>query len=372
MTFVIITHVPHILLQNKYFAYSPYVKEMNIWTQYADRVIIVAPKTDAERTVIDSAYEHGTIEFVAIENFDILTVKSILNTIFKMPKISWSIFKAMQAANYIHLRCPGNVGLLGSIIQIGFPTKIKIAKYAGNWDPKSKQPWTYKLQQHILSNTFLTRKMQVLVYGEWKGSSKNIKPFFTATYTEADKLPISKKVILEQINFVFVGALVKGKNPMYAIQLLEAFAKKGNNVRLSLYGEGTERALLESYILKNKLEKIISLEGNQSQETVKKAYQNSHFVILPSDSEGWPKALAEGMFWGCVPMARAVSCVPFMLDYGKRGILVTLDLDNDLRQISDCVFDETIYSTMSTAAQKWSQQFTLNLFEQKINRLMAN
>lgn len=372
MTFVIITHVPHILSQNQYFAYGPYVREMNIWTKYADRIIIVAPKTYTERTVIDVAYDHDAIKFVAIENFDILNVKSTLKTIFKIPKVSWSIFKAMQEADHIHLRCPGNAGLLGTIIQIAFPKKIKTAKYAGNWDPKSKQPKTYKLQQYILSNTFLTRKMQVLVYGEWKGSSINIKSFFTATYTEADKLPFSKKVIPERINFIFVGALVKGKNPMYAIQLIEALAKNGNNVHLSLYGEGAERKLLESYILKNKLEKNISLEGNHSQETVKKAYQESHFVILPSDSEGWPKAIAEGMFWGCVPLATAVSCVPFMLDYGKRGILVTLDLGNDIRQISDCIFDEILYSTMSIAAEKWSQQFTLNLFEQKINRLMAN
>jgi hypothetical protein len=33
-----------------------------------------------------------------------------------------------------------------------FPNKPKTAKYAGNWDPKSKT-WTY-MQQKILSNTF--------------------------------------------------------------------------------------------------------------------------------------------------------------------------------------------------------------------------
>jgi hypothetical protein len=31
------------------------------------------------------------------------------------------------------------------------------------------------------------------------------------------------------------------------------------------------------------------------------------------------KAIAEGMFWGCIPVGTAVSCVPFMLDEGKRG-----------------------------------------------------
>ena len=371
MTFVIITHVPHILLQNQYFAYGPYVREMNIWTQYANRIIIVAPKTYTEKTVIDVAYEHDTIEFVAIENFDILNVKSTLKTIFKIPKVSWSIFKAMQEADHIHLRCPGNAGLLGTIIQIAFPKKIKTAKYAGNWDPKSKQPRTYKLQQYILSNTFLTRKMQVLVYGEWKGSSINIKSFFTATYTEADKLPFSKKVISERINFIFVGALVKGKNPMYALQLIEALGKKGNNVHLSLYGEGAERKLLESYILKNKLEKNISLEGNHSQETVKKAYQESHFVILPSDSEGWPKAIAEGMFWGCVPIATSVSCVPFMLDFGKRGLLLKMEIEHDSRLIEAVLQDQTDFDRKRIKASDWSRSYTLEFFEQAIEGLIV-
>lgn len=370
MTFVIITHVPHIVSHDQYLAYGPYVREMNIWTQYADRVIIVAPKAYTEKTVIDVAYEHDNIKFVPIENFDILNVKSTLRTIFKMPQISWSIFKAMQEANHIHLRCPGNVGLVGSIIQIVFPTKIKTAKYAGNWDPKSKQSWTYKVQQYILGNTFLTRNMQVLVYGKWKGSSKNIKPFFTATYTELEKLPISKKVIVDRINFLFVGALVKGKNPMYAIQLLEALSMKGNNVQLSLYGEGPEREFLENYIVEKQLEKIIFLEGNQTQEIVKKAYQESHFVILPSDSEGWPKAIAEGMFWGCVPVATSVSCVPLMLDQGKRGVLLVLDLEKDVEKVELILKNQSDFDTKSENASDWSRNYTLDVFEREIMDLL--
>jgi len=43
MTFAIITHVPHILEQNQYFAYAPYVREMNLWAKYANKLLIVAP-----------------------------------------------------------------------------------------------------------------------------------------------------------------------------------------------------------------------------------------------------------------------------------------------------------------------------------------
>jgi glycosyltransferase involved in cell wall biosynthesis len=372
MTFAIITHVPHILQQNRYFAYAPYVREMNIWTKYVDKLIIVAPISESKKTPIDINYEYHNIDFVASNSFDVLSLKAILKSIIKIPKISWQIFSAMQKADHIHLRCPGNIGLLGSLVQILFPNKTKTAKYAGNWDPKSKQPWTYRLQKWILSNTFLTRNMQVLVYGEWEESSKNIKPFFTATYSEADKLPIIQRDLQHQICFVFVGTLVVGKNPLYAIQLVESLYKKGFDVALALYGEGVERKKLEQYISQNKLGDIISLEGNQNQERVRKAYEASHFVILPSESEGWPKAIAEGMFWGCVPVATAVSCVPFMLDYGKRGVLLNVDLDKDSLQMENLLKNETDFKKISLKASEWSRNYTLDVFEKEINKLLLS
>jgi glycosyltransferase involved in cell wall biosynthesis len=372
MTFAIITHVPHILEQNKYFAYAPYVREMNIWAKNVDKLIIVAPESKSGKTPIDIDYEHDKIEFIAIESFDVLSLKAVLKTILKIPKISWQIYSAMQKSDHIHLRCPGNIGLLGSLVQILFPNKVKTAKYAGNWDPNSKQPWTYRLQKWILSSTFLTRNMQVLVYGEWEGSSKNIKPFFTATYSKAEKLPIIQRELKNQICFIFVGGLVSGKNPLYAIQLVEKLHKKGFDVTLALYGEGMERKKMYEYISQNKLENILSLEGNQSQDTVKKAYEASHFVILPSESEGWPKAIAEGMFWGCVPVSTKVSCVPFMLDYGNRGVLLEMDLEKDILQIEDILRNESDYESISQKASEWSRRYTLDVFEKEIYKLLQS
>src|SRR5690606_34200508 len=49
---------------------------------------------------------------------------------------------------------------------------------------------------------------------------------------------------------------------------------------------------------------------------------DSHFLILASKSEGWPKAVAEAMFFGCILIVTPVSCVPWMLNYGSRGILI--------------------------------------------------
>ena len=75
MTFVIITHVPHIFEQQKYYAYAPYVREMNIWLKYVDEVIIVAPLHNSILSAIDSTYVTQKIDFREVSSFNINMVK---------------------------------------------------------------------------------------------------------------------------------------------------------------------------------------------------------------------------------------------------------------------------------------------------------
>ncbi len=373
MKICIITHVEHIKLDNQYYGYAPYIREMNIWLRYVDQVIIVAPIVNSELNPIYEKYNHSNIDFYKVVEFNVTSISNIIKTIFRLPKVFSAVYSAMNAADHIHLRCPGNMGLIGALVQIFFPRKKKTAKYAGNWDPKSKQPWSYRLQTWILSNTFLTRNMQVLVYGDWDNQTKNIKPFFTATYSEKE-LRITnyelRSLNEELINFLFVGTLSSGKQPLYAIQLVEELCKRGKKVILELYGEGILRYELELYISQNKLESNVSLKGNQSKENVLKAYQNSHFLILPSKSEGWPKVVAEAMFWGCVPIATPVSCVSYMMGSGSRGIILQENIQEDIIQIEKIIQDSESYNKMSHEGQNWSRQFTTDKFEAEISKLL--
>ncbi len=370
MTFAIITHAPHLADNGNYAAYAPYVREMNIWLKYADRALIVAPFETGIKSPIHSFYEHSDIEFVRIQNFNILSVQNAVKALFKIPSICFSIYGAMQKADHVHLRCPGNIGLLGAVIQIFFPKKKKTAKYAGNWDPKSKQPFTYRLQKWILGNTFLTKNMKVLVYGEWPEMTENIFPFFTATYHESEIIPLLPVNLQGKIELVFAGTLVRGKNPLYVAELANALYNKGFDVRLRLFGDGSEREKIEHFITFNNLQNVIILEGNQNGETVKSAFQNSHFVLLPSESEGWPKVIAEGMFWGCIPVATKVSCVPFMLDYGKRGILLEMDKNKDVSILEHIFSNQEAFGSMRENASEWSRKYTLDAFESQIKILL--
>lgn len=370
MRFAIITHVPHTLSNGRLSAYGPYVREMNVWAKHAGTVEVVAPLRSGMAGAIDIEYDHPDIIFTEIRSFNLLTVASKLRTILKLPAIAISIAQAMRRADHIHLRCPGNIGLVGCALQVFFPSKPKTAKYAGNWDPKSRQPLSYRIQKWILNNTLLTRNMQVLVYGQWKGSSANIRPFFTATYKESEKTPLAPREFSGPLKLLFVGTLSPGKRPLYAVQIAERLLSKGCDVTLDLYGEGRERQQLESYIRDKNLEPRVRLLGNQHEITVRQAYKSAHFVLLPSRSEGWPKVVAEAMFWGCLPGATPVSCVAYMLDEGERGVILHQDVETDSAALCDIFADPARFEAMSQRAARWSRQFTLDEFSKQVEKVI--
>src|SRR5579875_3708987 len=175
MRFLIITHVTHKKEGDSWYAYGPYVKEMNLWLKYVDEVTIVAPVVSGKPGAIEIPYRHSHIRFVPVKEMAFNRMPAAFVSLLYLPGIFFKVIKAMHKTDHIHLRCPGNMGLIGCVAQIFFPQKIKTAKYAGNWDHNSRQPFTYRLQRQLLRNTLVAQNMTALVYGNWPKGTKNIK-----------------------------------------------------------------------------------------------------------------------------------------------------------------------------------------------------
>ena len=368
MRFAIFTHVPHFNLDGYYYAYTPFIREMNIWLEFADQVEIVAPLSSGKKAT-DTLYKHDYLKFSAISSINFLTFSATLISLLKIPFIFFRIISAMRQADHIHLRCPGNIGLLACVAQVFYPNKKKTAKYAGNWDPKSKQPWTYRLQKWILKNSFLTRNIQVLIYGNWPVSGPNILPFFTASFSEKDKV-LNYKFFESPFKFIFVGNLVKGKGTFLCLEIIQKLIEMGYAVQLAIYGDGPLKLELERRIEEYDLSKKVALRGNQPIEILQEAYKKSDFCLLPSTSEGWPKALAEAMFYGCIPVATPVSCIPWMLDYENRGILIENSAEAASNKIATFLKRPNLLANISHRAQNWSQKYTLEEFREEIKWLI--
>lgn len=369
MTFLIITHVLHKEQNNKYFAYEPYVREMNIWLRHVDEVEIVAPKIIGDKTTIDSSYEHSKIKFSKIPQIQFTSIFNSITSILKLPKIVFVIYKAARRADHIHLRCPGNIGLIGCFVQILFPKKIKTAKYAGNWDPKSKQPISYNIQKFILQNTFLTKNMQALVYGQWRNQSKNIRSFFTASFSRSEIEPFIKRQYIGVYKIIFIGTLTPGKRPLLVLKIIDRLRQDRIECTLDIYGDGELKQTVSDFIIQNNLQKYINIHGNVGKETLKSALKNSDFLLLPSKSEGWPKAVTEAMFFGVIPITTEISCLRWILDDGRRGILIEADVEKVKNKIEYAIQNYNLLS-MSIACQQWAQNYTLEHFEEEIKHLL--
>jgi glycosyltransferase involved in cell wall biosynthesis len=390
--FLVVTHVNHNIKGEKLYAYAPYVKEMGLWSKYAKNVEVIAPVLRKDLNVTMRNYDNKNTSITNVPIFSILSFKEYCLSIVRIPFILFKIFKAMFRAEHIHLRCPGNMGLLGCFAQVFFPHKPKTAKYAGNWDPKSKQPRSYRLQKWILSNTFLSRNIKVLVYGDWPEQSKNIVPFFTASFSETEK-GLHNKDFTSPFKFIFVGSLSPGKRPLLTIKLIEALMGKGIPVKLEIYGSGVMKNELQEYIATKNLDPFVRLMGNLKLDELKEVYKASHFLILASRSEGWPKAVAEAMFFGCIPVVTSVSCVPWMvgappapeggakeITFAKRGVLAPPVhegganenewIENLVNRIVDLIKDTGEMKRKSLAAQEWSQEYTLERFEDAVKEVL--
>ena len=366
MRFLVITFAPLLKRGEQYFSYAPYVREMEIWLKYAEEIAFCCPTYYTGEDLLVAPFSN--------RNFTIFSIPELaIKDVFKPGKLLKTIkvlFAAMQWADHIHLRCPGNVGLIGCFVQILFPHKKKTAKYAGNWDWNNKQPWSYRLQQRILRNTFLTRNMTALVYGNWPDQTKNIKPFFTASYSEKDRTAVSKSPLNQGIKLAFIGTLTENKSPLRSLEVLWELSTKKINATLTFCGDGPQRELLIIKISEYGLEGQASLLGNVDGETVKRVLQDAHFLIFISRSEGWPKAVSEAMWWGCIPITTPVSCVPWMLDNGNRGELVTGEVNQITSLIEPYISDQERFNNKSRSVMEWSREYTLERFEKEIKNLI--
>ncbi|AUC77976.1 glycosyl transferase family 1 [Nonlabens sp. MB-3u-79] len=312
MKLLIISDAPILFKNKENVAYAPYVKEMNIWMKYATSTTYVCP-TRYHRSLLTKAFDRQDFEIKSVRRLEFHSLFSAIFSFLSIPYQFIVLCFAFAKADHIHLRCPGNLALLASMVQILFPSKRKTVKYAGNFDPQALQPMAYRWQKKLLSNTFLSKNIKVLVYGDWPGQTKNIQAFFTATYRRNQIQPVANRNWNGPYKAVFVGTMGANKRPLEVFELIKELRANGIAISLDYYGDGPLKAVIENRVKAAGLEDHISLHGNVENSIVTQAYKKAHFSFLLSKSEGWPKAVAEAMFWGCIPVASKVSCVHWML-----------------------------------------------------------
>jgi 2-deoxystreptamine N-acetyl-D-glucosaminyltransferase/2-deoxystreptamine glucosyltransferase len=145
---------------------------------------------------------------------------------------------------------------------------------------------------------------------------------------------------------VFIGRLDPVKrlpDLLKAIGLLQGFA------RLDIYGEGSQRGLLEKLIQVQALSGLVTLHGSIT--TPRDALRQAEALVLPSEAEGFGLVLIEAMAAGVPVVATIAPGIRDVVRHGVTGLLVPIGSPPELAAaIRTVLEDQKLRQSLVAAA----------------------
>lgn len=235
-------------------------------------------------------------------------------------------------------------------------------------------PWSYRFQRW-----WLTRGLHrglVTVNGRWPNQATHVRSFLNPCLTETELregLEASRrKHLCQPVRLLFVGRIESAKGADICLEVLAQLGKSGTAAQLDLVGEGEERPMFEQQARDLNVASRVRLHGGLPRDALGRFYEPAHFILLPSDSEGWPKVLSEAMAYGVVPIASAVGSIPeYLADFSTGSAIRS----RDPRLFSDAIESylrvPSRWDEHSGNAVKAAQQFSYGNYLQAVRELLT-
>ena len=298
------------------------VTEINHLVEVFDTIIHVAMLHEVSAPPSALPYTSSKIKFVALPAVGGINTKDKLAIIFRAPKIVSIIKKAIQQTDYFQFRAPTGIGVFVIPYLMFFTNKNGWFKYAGNWK-QEHAPIAYSFQRWLLKK----QKRKVTINGTWIDQPKQCvtfeNPCLTATEVKEGQIIISNKELDNKtVQFCFVGRLEEEKGVGL---LIEAFKQLTEVEKMcirdvAIVGDGKAK---QKYIDSTKATNLpFTFHGFLSRNDVHNIYKESHAILLPSASEGFPKVIAEAMNYGCLPIVSNVSSISHYVQSDYNGFLL--------------------------------------------------
>lgn len=138
--------------------------------------------------------------------------------------------------------------------------------------------------------------------------------------TEAAEQRVPRNATQQRL--LFVGRLAAVKGVPILIAALASLRQTFPDMRITMIGDGPERAKLEDEARTLGLSGIVDFVGFKSQAEVAASLQQTDILILPSFAEGLPVVLMEAMASRVPVIATRIAGVAELVDDGVHGILV--------------------------------------------------
>lgn len=360
---LVVSHVVHYRHGDQLYAYGPFAREIAVWADLFATVAIAAPCRDTVPPADSLPFARSNIRLKPIRETGGVTAGAKVRQVLLLPVLIAGLIRAMRAADAIHVRCPGNLGLLGCLLAPVFSRRI-IAKYAGQWSGYDGEPWTVRLQRLLLRSRWWTGP--VLVYGHRGHQPRHVVPFFTSVMTDRQvkmaRAVAATKQMSSPLRVVYAGRLDPAKRIDALLEATAMLVKRQVDLELVIVGDGPDRENLEATVQRLSLGRLVRFLGALPFDATLEWYSWAHCVVLPSrHSEGWPKMIAEGMAFGLIAIAVDHGQLASMLD--GRGILVREGTAAEIADALQQVVNEPGKSLhLAQRGSEWAARHSLDRF----------
>ncbi len=322
MKLAIISHTEHYTLADgTLVGLSSTVNELNNLQAEFETIYHIAMLHHGTAPANTMAYNSKQIIFIPIPKVGGKRFKDKWQIITKAPETIRIITKVLNDADYFQFRAPIGIGVYLIPYLILFIKTKGWFKYAGNWN-QNKPPLGYALQRWMLKN----QSRKVTINGVWPNQPKQCLSFENPCLTEDDILKgrqfCSQKVWLNKKSFCFVGRLEPEKGVPLIIETFKLLSEeeKTHIDTLHFIGDGRHYNRFKNEV--KDLGITVLFHGILSRKDVFDVYKQSHVLLLPSKSEGFPKVIIESMNFGCIPIVSNVSSIGHYISYGVHGYLM--------------------------------------------------
>jgi glycosyltransferase involved in cell wall biosynthesis len=349
------------------WSYTPYVREIDRWAELFDEVRIACPIRHEPPGPDNAPFAATNISLVALPETGGTTVAAKIRQAALVPVIVVRLLAAMRDADVVHPRCPGNVGLLALLLK-PVARRPTVTKYAGQWGSYANEPWSYRVQRWCLRRP--RWRDPVTVYGRAETDPPNVISFFSSAISDEELARGADVARRRQwgdtARVLFVGRLSVMKHVDAVIRGVVEVAVDGADVSLTVLGEGPERPTLDRLVDELDASSHVTLEGGVPFTEVLANYEQHDVLVLASETEGFPKVIAEAMAYGMVAVGSDVGYIREMLA-GGRGVLVApgdaVGVADALRRI---VADPAAAATISERAAAWAGRYSVEALQDEL------
>lgn len=339
MNLVVVSDCIHYKLGNKIGTKNPiFNKQMDMLFKDYSQIVLVAPLCLEDGEIKNFSFysvsTYAKMIYYPTKNVGGNSITDKLKLLVYIPK--WiKLFYSLSHNDMFYLRMPNNLNLISFLIFWMLNKKMFIT-YTGTWESYSKEPLTYKIQKFFIKYLM---KGPAYVYDSTNSKKyRNLIPSFSPSYSESDflnqkviieeKIALASQMRLKKLEFISVGSIVKYKNQLLGIKLIEKLHNSGFNVRLKIVGSSSDNYLeeLKQYVLENNLTEVVYFLGYKNWDELTRIYCNTNFILHTPVIEGYGKVIQESLAYGIIPIMSNFPYAYFFLgNVNKRGIIFNND-----------------------------------------------